>query len=219
MAQPPGLPEQLIAGAPDAFFGSFLDAWGTAPFEPDVRAAYLKPRRNAIPSIVADYRATATIDLEHDRPTGPPAARSRCPWPSSSRTGAFPAAELWQPWAPDLTHQTVTCGHFMAEAAPELITDVLRTLRRTTYHHDARNAGRAAATGAFQVGVPTGSISVSIASTSGTRTRSPSATISTAKRGSKPAASGCSARPSRRCEGTPPASSPASSPPGAPMSR
>ena len=67
MAQPPGLPEQLIAGAPDAFFGYFLDAWGTAPFEPEVRAAYLEASRNAIPSIVADYRATATIDLEHDR--------------------------------------------------------------------------------------------------------------------------------------------------------
>ncbi len=50
MAQPPGLPEQLIAGAPDAFFGYFLDAWGTAPFEHDVRAAYLEaePQRDPV---------------------------------------------------------------------------------------------------------------------------------------------------------------------------
>lgn len=29
MAQPPGLPETVIAGRADAFFGSFLDAWAT----------------------------------------------------------------------------------------------------------------------------------------------------------------------------------------------
>src|SRR5699024_11833682 len=28
MAQPPGLPERMIAATADEFFGSFLDAWG-----------------------------------------------------------------------------------------------------------------------------------------------------------------------------------------------
>ena len=40
----------------------------------------------------------------------------------------YDAAAVWRAWAPDLHHQTVTCGHFMAEEAPELITEVLRTL-------------------------------------------------------------------------------------------
>ncbi|MEU6203811.1 alpha/beta fold hydrolase [Micromonospora musae] len=31
MAQPPGLPEQLISGSPDAFFGHFLDVWTRDP--------------------------------------------------------------------------------------------------------------------------------------------------------------------------------------------
>src|SRR3954469_21727326 len=31
MAQPPGLPEAMIAGSADAFFGSFLDAWANDP--------------------------------------------------------------------------------------------------------------------------------------------------------------------------------------------
>src|SRR4051812_26439394 len=31
MAQPAGLPEAMISGAADAFFGSFLDAWATEP--------------------------------------------------------------------------------------------------------------------------------------------------------------------------------------------
>src|SRR3954471_2569936 len=43
MAQPPGLPEQLIAAGADAFFGPCLDIWATGPqaIGADVRAAYL----------------------------------------------------------------------------------------------------------------------------------------------------------------------------------
>src|SRR3954462_1560139 len=43
MAQPPGLPERMIAAEPDLFFGHFLDLWakdGDA-IPADVRAAYL----------------------------------------------------------------------------------------------------------------------------------------------------------------------------------
>jgi len=128
MAQPPGLPEQLIAGAPDAFFGHFLDAWGAAPFEPHIRAAYLEASRNAIPSIVADYRASATIDIEHDRAddrTLPmPVTVLQQDWGAAL---GYDARALWARWAPDLDHRTVTTGHFMAEEDPELIIEVLRT--------------------------------------------------------------------------------------------
>ncbi len=132
MAQPPGLPEQLIAGAPDAFFGHFLDAWGAGPFEPEIRAAYLDACRAAIPSIVADYRASAGIDVEHDRADRDAGATLRMPvavlqqdWGAAL---GYDAAGLWRAWAPDLHHRTVNCGHFMAEEAPELIAEVLRTL-------------------------------------------------------------------------------------------
>jgi pimeloyl-ACP methyl ester carboxylesterase len=131
MAQPPGLPEQLIAGAPDAFFGHFLDAWGAAPFEPHIRAAYLEASRNAIPSIVADYRASATIDIEHDRADdrklAMPVTVLQQDWGAML---GYDARAIWAKWAPDLDHRTVTTGHFMAEEDPELITEVLRTLSR-----------------------------------------------------------------------------------------
>ncbi|WP_431957844.1 alpha/beta fold hydrolase [Nocardia lijiangensis] len=67
MAQPPGLPEQLISASAEAFFSFFLDQWTKDPSaipEP-VRAAYLQASREAVPSIVADYRASATVDVEH----------------------------------------------------------------------------------------------------------------------------------------------------------
>ncbi|SFQ36418.1 alpha/beta fold hydrolase [Amycolatopsis rubida] len=134
MAQPPGLPEQLISGAPDAFFGYFLDQWGADPesIPADIRARYLEASRNAIPSIVADYRASAGIDLEHDR--GDRAAGNQLKMPATvlqqgwGDALGFDAAALWRAWAPDLVHETVDSGHFMAETSPGSVTKSLRDL-------------------------------------------------------------------------------------------
>ncbi|MGH4035655.1 alpha/beta fold hydrolase [Actinomycetota bacterium Odt1-20B] len=134
MAQPPGLPEQLIGACPDVFFGHFLDVWARDPaaIPADVRAAYLAASRAAVPSIVADVRASAGIDVEHDRADR--AAGRRLAMPVSvlqQDWGAalgFDAAELWRAWAPDLRHATVSCGHFMAEEAPEEVSSAVREL-------------------------------------------------------------------------------------------
>jgi haloacetate dehalogenase len=134
MAQPPGLPEAMIAGAPDAFFGYFLDLWARDPdaIPPDVRAEYLRASREAIPSIVADYRASATVDIEDDAASRAAGEVLRMPvtvlqqdW---GATLGFDAAALWRPWAPDLTHVTVSCGHFMAEEAPAEVIKHLRAM-------------------------------------------------------------------------------------------
>ena len=134
MAQPPGLPEQLIAGASDAFFGHFLDVWTNDPsaIPPDVRAAYLDACRAAVPSIVADYRASAGVDVEHDKADRDAGNRLRMPvtvlqqdWGAAL---GYDAVALWDAWAADLRHQTVTCGHFMAEEAPAEVAKSLRTL-------------------------------------------------------------------------------------------
>jgi pimeloyl-ACP methyl ester carboxylesterase len=134
MAQPPGLPERLIAAAPDAFFGHFLDLWALGPgaVPADVRAAYLDACRSAVPSIVADYRASAGIDVEHDqadRDAGNllamPVTVLQQDWGAAL---GFDARALWAAWAPDLAHTTVGCGHFMAEEAPDQVTAELRKL-------------------------------------------------------------------------------------------
>jgi haloacetate dehalogenase len=134
MAQPPGLPEQLIGGAPDAFFGYFLDQWIKDPraIPADVRAAYLRASREAVPSIVADYRASAGIDLEHDladraagRKLTMPVAVLQQDW---GTVLGYDAAGVWRAWAGDLRHSTTTAGHFMAEEAPGEVAKMLRTL-------------------------------------------------------------------------------------------
>src|SRR5215216_3782375 len=66
MAQPAGLPEELIGNSADAFFGHFLDVWSQLPIPADVRAEYLKACREAVPSIVADFRALASVDPDDD---------------------------------------------------------------------------------------------------------------------------------------------------------
>ncbi|MGW6472489.1 alpha/beta fold hydrolase [Streptomyces nigra] len=134
MAQPPGLPERMIGAAPDAFFGHFLDGWTAGPraIPDDVRAAYLSACRDAVPSIVADYRASAGIDVEHDRADRDAGRTLAMPvgvlqqdWGAAL---GYDAAAVWRAWAPDLRHTTVTCGHFMAEESPGEVVKALRDL-------------------------------------------------------------------------------------------
>lgn len=94
MAQPPGLPERMIGAAPDDFFGHFLDIWTSdrRAVPDEVRAAYLAACREAVPSIVADYRASAASTSSTTGPTERPEPRSGCRSACSSRTGAPPSA-------------------------------------------------------------------------------------------------------------------------------
>lgn len=134
MAQPPGLPEAMIAGAADAFFGHFLDVWtqDEHAIPPPVRDAYLRASRAAIPSIVADYRASAGVDVDHDRADRSagrvltmPVTVLQQDWGAAL---GFDAAALWGAWAPDLDHRPVRCGHFMAEEDPATVVGALRDL-------------------------------------------------------------------------------------------
>jgi pimeloyl-ACP methyl ester carboxylesterase len=77
-------------------------------------------------------RASAGIDIEHDqadraagRQLAMPVTVVQQDWGAAL---GYDAAALWRPWAADLVHQTVDCGHFMAEEAPGLITTALRQL-------------------------------------------------------------------------------------------
>jgi haloacetate dehalogenase len=117
-----------------AGFRHFLDAWAKDPAAtPDnVRDEYLTASREAVTSIVADYRASAGIDIQHDQADR--AARRVLPMPVTvvqqdwGAAFGYDAAALWRPWAPDLVHHTVDSGHFIAEEAPDRVTALLRQL-------------------------------------------------------------------------------------------
>ncbi|KAB1662162.1 alpha/beta hydrolase [Pseudoclavibacter chungangensis] len=134
MAQPAGLPERMIEAVADDFFASFLDAWdptGTT-FAPELREHYVRASSAAVPSIVADYRATAGIDLETDRADRAAGRRLAMPvgvisqdW--GTRLG-FDPAEIWAAWSDDVTYEPIQAGHFMAEERPEPIARFVRDL-------------------------------------------------------------------------------------------
>ena len=124
MAQPPGLPEEMIVNSAEAFFGHFLDTWAKdhSAIPPDVRAEYVRASAAAIPSIVADYRASSNIDVTHDQADLHAGSQFAMPvtvvqqdW--GAQLG-FDAASLWRVWAPDLDHRLVQAGHFMVEEDP-----------------------------------------------------------------------------------------------------
>ncbi|WP_205328415.1 alpha/beta fold hydrolase [Glycomyces sp. YM15] len=134
MAQPPGLPERMIAASADEFFGFFLDVWtkdrGAIPGP--VREEYLRASRAAVVSIVADYRASAGIDVEHDRADRANGNLLRMPvtvvqqdWGAAL---GYDAAAVWRAWAPDLDHRLTDAGHFMAEEDPAMVAKALRDL-------------------------------------------------------------------------------------------
>ncbi|MFD8246535.1 alpha/beta fold hydrolase [Nocardia sp. NPDC059691] len=134
MAQPKGLPEKMIDAVAEEFFTSFLDSWDPtgSTFSPELRRHYVCASMAAVPSIVADYRATASIDLDMDRAdraqgrqlTMPVAAISQ-DW--GSRLG-FDPIEIWGAWAPDFTYEPINAGHFMAEENPARIAEFIRQL-------------------------------------------------------------------------------------------
>lgn len=134
MAQPPDLPERMITATADTFFASFLDGWGAdaEAIPAEVRAHYLQASAAAVDSIVADYRASAGIDLDHDRADRE--AGRTLPMPVTAVQqdwGAqlgFDAAALWGAWCDDLDHRTLAAGHFMAEQAPEAIIEIIEQL-------------------------------------------------------------------------------------------
>ncbi|WP_405549996.1 alpha/beta hydrolase [Streptomyces globisporus] len=134
MAQAPGLPEEMIQGAADTFFSYFLDAWTKDPdaLPANVRAHYLAASAAAVPSIVADYRASAGVDVDHDTTDKENGNKLTMPvtvlqqdWGTAL---GYHAQGLWSAWTDDLRHQTVSCGHFMAEEDPQLIASEIRAL-------------------------------------------------------------------------------------------
>jgi len=136
LAHPPPLPERMLGAAPSEFFGHFLDVWVRDPaaIPPPVREAYLSAASTpeAIAAVCADYRASATVDVEHDTADRAAGRRLAMPvaalWQRPVGELPFDPAAVWGSWAPDLRTHVLDCGHFLPEERPEEVVAALRKL-------------------------------------------------------------------------------------------
>jgi haloacetate dehalogenase len=137
LAHPTDLPERMIAADPDTFFGHFLDTWTRRPAEipADVRAAYLAACRTpeAVHAICEDYRASATVDLEHDSADRQAGRRIGVPvlamWQDPGGIALpFDPAQVWSSWAADLRTRVLPGGHFLPEDCPAEVATAITEL-------------------------------------------------------------------------------------------
>jgi haloacetate dehalogenase len=130
LIQPPPLPEALIESDPARYLRSVMGKRhaGLAAFAPEALAEY--ERCIAIPGsaqgMCADYRASAGIDLDHDRADVAAGRKLAQPlrvlWGEHGVVGkCFDVPALWRERAQDFTGRALPCGHYIAEEAPQLL--------------------------------------------------------------------------------------------------
>jgi haloacetate dehalogenase len=130
LIQPSPLPEALIDSDPVRYIHSVMGKRhaGLAAFAPPALAEY--ERCAQIPgtglSICEDYRASVTIDLDHDRADVAAGMKLLQPlhvlWAQHGTVGqCFDVMRLWRERACEVTGESLPCGHYMAEEAPALV--------------------------------------------------------------------------------------------------
>ncbi len=130
LIQPAPLPERLIEADPGAYLREVIGrrSAGLAPFAPAALDAYERAlsRPFAAHGICEDYRASAGIDLEHDRADRAAGRMLHAPllvlWGEQSVVNrCFRPLQEWQCVAASVQGEALPCGHYIAEEAPDLL--------------------------------------------------------------------------------------------------
>ncbi|MBL8521456.1 MAG: alpha/beta hydrolase [Betaproteobacteria bacterium] len=127
LIQPAPFPEQMVAAAPEVFLKRKI-GWGRAgmsPFTAETYAAYLANIRDpaTMHAMCEDYRAAATIDLEHDRADREAGRMVACPlavhWGAHGVIErCFKPLDEWRKVAVDVSGGALECGHYIPEEVP-----------------------------------------------------------------------------------------------------
>ncbi|MEV4317444.1 alpha/beta hydrolase [Actinocrispum sp. NPDC049592] len=133
LAAPNGIPERLIGGDPEFWIRARLTARhnGGEAFDEHAMAEYIRCFSDpaAIAASCADYRAAATIDLDHDdQDFGTPVA---CPmlvlWGAHGFVGQnYDVLAAWSEYVTDIRGDCLPCNHYLPEEAPAETVAALR---------------------------------------------------------------------------------------------
>ena len=121
------LPESYLLGAPKAVFDN---PFGQGSFSAEILEEYVSNYRDParVHGICEEYRAAATIDVEHDRADKEASRRIKCPmlhlWAEGGPLDDFYAKDggplgIWRQWAPHVQGQAMKGGHFFPEENPD----------------------------------------------------------------------------------------------------
>lgn len=142
LIRPAPFPELLINGNPDAYLEHTMGARsaGLAPFTPEAYAQYQRCLRDpaTVHGICEDYRASAGIDLDHERADLAAGRRIACDtlvlWGANGVVGkCFDPLAEWRKLADRVTGHSLPCGHYIPEENPAgLLAEVLPFLLQQT---------------------------------------------------------------------------------------
>jgi haloacetate dehalogenase len=133
LAQPYDMPERMIGADPVTYLRDKLALWGRSEnVHPEALAEYERAFSNPamIHATCEDYRAAATVDLDHDR--ADEEARIASPllalWGGRGRVGQrFDVLAAWREKSASSVEGTaLDCGHYVAEEQPAATLAALR---------------------------------------------------------------------------------------------
>ena len=136
LIQPSPLPERLIEADPAGYIRDLMGRRfaGLKPFDPLALAEYMRciALPGAAHGMCEDYRAASGIDLIHDREDI--AAGKKLEMPTMVLWGAdgvvnkcFKPLQEWQAVCRSVIGETLPCGHYLPEEAPEILLEKVAT--------------------------------------------------------------------------------------------
>ena len=127
LIQPADMPERMIGADPFYFLQKKFGQWGRddGAF---TEAAFKEYLRCLTPETIhassEDYRASASIDLEHDQMDLDKELKMSCPllaiWGEKGFVGRkYDVLAEWRQWADEVSGFSLPCGHYLPEEAPK----------------------------------------------------------------------------------------------------